>query len=200
MLDVTERPIVIVGGGAVAARKSRALIDCGATRIRVVAPQIRDEIAGLVERIRESYEPRHLDGASLVFAATDSPAVNAQVVGDARQRGILVNRADDAEPGGDFVTPARFHHGEVVIGVSAGSPALAAAIRDDVTRQLDWRRMKMAVAMLSLRPWVISRMPADRRAQAFRELADDEAIDLLDRGGEEALRDWMMRKYPELKP
>jgi hypothetical protein len=42
-------------------------------------------------------------------------------------------------------------------------------------------------------------MPADRRAQAFRELADDEAIDILDRDGEEALRDWMMRKYPELK-
>jgi len=199
VLDVSDRLVVIVGGGVVAVRKANALLECGATRVRVVAPEIHEDLPEAVDRLRERYDARHLDGAALAFAATDSPQVNEQVVRDARERGILVNRADEGEPAGDFVTPARFHHGEVVIGVAAGSPALAVAIRNDIARQIDWRRMKMAVAMQSLRPWIRGRMPAERRSQVLRELAGDEAIEVLDRGGEPALRDWIGRKYPELK-
>src|SRR6478609_7363439 len=93
MLDVSDRLIVIVGGGAVAARKAAGLIECGATRIRCVSPTFEPKMPPGVERIDGRYGPHHLDGAGLVFAATDDPAVNAAVVRDARNRGILVNRA-----------------------------------------------------------------------------------------------------------
>src|SRR5215213_10147985 len=108
MLDVTERPVLIVGGGAVAARKAAGLIECGATRIRCVAPEFDPAMPEGVDRVRGTYEPRHLDGAGLVFAATDDRAVNAAVVRDARSLGVLVNRADaDDDAPGDSATPAR---------------------------------------------------------------------------------------------
>ena len=146
MLDVTGRTVVIIGGGAVAARKAAGVMEAGAARVRVVAPQIGADVRA-TERVAESYETRHLDGASLAFAATDSPEVNNRVVRDARARGILVNRADEggdgAEPA-DFVTPAKFQEGEVIVTVSAGSAALAVAIRNDLARRIDRRHLKMA--------------------------------------------------------
>ena len=132
MLDVTDRPIVIVGGGGVAVRKVAGLLAAGATRIRVVAPTFAEDLSAVVERIKATFEPRHLDGAGLVFAATSDPAVNAAVVTECRRRGVLVNRADGHDhPPGDFATPAVKREGAVTLTVAtSGFPALAARIRD----------------------------------------------------------------------
>ncbi|MBA2707323.1 MAG: bifunctional precorrin-2 dehydrogenase/sirohydrochlorin ferrochelatase, partial [Gemmatimonadaceae bacterium] len=133
MLDVSQRLIVIVGGGAVAVRKAAGLLDAGATRIRVVAPEISNDLARGIEHVKDNYRSDHLNGASLVFAATDHADVNAQVVRDAHARNLLVGRADaadgDLDALGDFATPAKFTQGPVTVAVSAGgNPALAAAI------------------------------------------------------------------------
>src|SRR5689334_10910631 len=124
MLDMTDRTAVIVGGGTVAARKARGLLEAGA-KVRCVSPVFSPEIPGNVERIAEGYASRHLDGAFLVFAATDNREVNNAVVRDAQARGLLVNRAD-AEEGrpGNFVVPASHRAGNLVLSVSGGSPAL----------------------------------------------------------------------------
>jgi siroheme synthase-like protein len=200
MLDVSDRLIVIVGGGAVAARKAATLLETGATRIRIVAPQFDPQMSKRVQCISEPYQPHHLDGAQLVFAATDSPATNEQVVRDARSRGVLVNRADEAEPCGDFVTPARFCQGEVIVSVTAGSPALAVAIRDDLARRLDRRHAKMAHAMQTLRPLIRdSALDSQRRATIFRDLASEEALETLAAGGMDQLRRWLAGRHPDLK-
>src|SRR4051812_5301403 len=104
MLDVTRRQTVVIGGGVVAKRKVAGLLDAGATRVRVVALEFQPDFAkpGSIERIAAAYDPKYLDGAELVFATTDSPEVNEQVVRDSRSRGIWVNRADEGEPIGDF--------------------------------------------------------------------------------------------------
>ena len=201
MLDVSDRLVVIVGGGGVAARKASGLIECGATRLRCVSPAFDDRIPADVERVEARYEPGHLDGAGLVFAATDDPAVNEAVVRDARTRGLLVNRADadDDEPG-DFVTPARFAMSAVTVTVSAGSPALAVLIRNGIAQRWDPDWSRMADAMQSLRPLIVARrdLHVRRRRQIFRELATDEATDVLAVGGVAALRAWLIAKYPEL--
>src|SRR5262245_42466510 len=101
MLDVTDRLAVIVGGGGVAARKAAGLIEAGANRIRVVAPVFGpDPFDRRIERITATYRAEHLDGAKLVFAATNDPAVNDAVVRDAQSKGVLVCRAnaDDDSP------------------------------------------------------------------------------------------------------
>ncbi|MDB5173231.1 MAG: precorrin-2 dehydrogenase and sirohydrochlorin ferrochelatase [Phycisphaerales bacterium] len=201
LLDVAGRLVVIVGGGNVAVRKAGGLLAAGARSVRCVAPEFSADLPAAVERIKEPYACRHLEGAGLVFAATDRNEVNDAVVRDARQRGILVNRADadDAEPG-DFVTPAKLERGAVIVTVSAGSAALAAAVRDDLAGKLDGRFVKMADAMRLLRPEVrVSSLPSDRRAKVFRDLAGEHALSVLDLGGIDALRGWLAQRYPELK-
>ena len=199
MLDVTSRLVVIIGGGAVAVRKVKGLLEASATRVRVVSPTFHAEMPADVERITATYQPSQLDGAQLVFAATDSPAVNEQVVADARQRGVLVSRADDGDAG-DFVTPARFQEGEVIVTVTAGSPALAVVIRDELAQRIDRRHLQMAHAMRELRPGIVgSGLAPERRAAVFRDLASDEAMNALDANKVEGLRGWIRQRYPELK-
>ena len=201
MLDVTRRLIVIVGGGAVAARKARGLIEAGALRIRCVAPTFCEELPSEVQRVASVYRPEHLDGADLVFAATDRTDVNDAVVRDAHARGLLVNRADadDWEPG-DFTIPAQLRRGRVSIAVSAASAALAAMIRDRLIDLFDSRWQQLADAMAGLRPLIKSAgVDIAARQGIFRELASEEALKIVADRGTEGLRGWLLERHPELR-
>ncbi|HEV2295911.1 MAG TPA: NAD(P)-dependent oxidoreductase [Tepidisphaeraceae bacterium] len=198
MLDVTDRLVVVVGGGAVAVRKIRGLLDAGATRVRVVAPEFHAEMPAGIERVAAAYESSHLDAAQLVFATTDSPETNERVARDARDRGIWINRSDEGGQG-DFATPARWAEGDVIVTVAAGSAALSTAIRDDLIVKLDRRYVKLAAAMKTLRPAVrIAEADPQRRAAIFRDLASAEALDAVDRSGAEGVRDWLRMRHPNL--
>lgn len=195
MLDVTSRPIVIVGGGKVAARKCNGLLAAGAAQVRVVSPDFCDTIPPAVERVAARYESSHLIDAGLVFAATNSVAVNDAVVRDAHALGLLVSRADtsDTEPG-DFTTPALYRDGAVTLTVSAGgSPVLATQIRDGLVRHLDRDLLMMADAMRELRPLVTDNPELSDavRKELFLRLAEPSAFDVLKTGGIDALKRWI---------
>jgi precorrin-2 dehydrogenase/sirohydrochlorin ferrochelatase len=200
MLDVTDRTAVIIGGGAVAARKARGLLEAGA-RVRCVSPVFSPDIPANVERVQEGYDPRHLEGAFIVFAATDNPQVNNAVASDARARKLLVSRADvDEGVPGDFVVPASHRAGNVLMSVAAASPALSAMIRDKLAQKFDVRWQQLADLMTELRPAIIrSGLEIERRRQIFRDLATDAALDAIGRHGPEGLRRWLIEKYPELQ-
>src|SRR5580698_5560697 len=97
LLDLSHRPVVIVGGGAVASRKAAGVLAAGARDVRAVAPKFVRDFPGELKKINEDFAPGHLDGAGLVFAATDSQGVNDTVVAEAQKRNILVGRADADE-------------------------------------------------------------------------------------------------------
>jgi siroheme synthase-like protein len=152
-----------------------------------------------IERVYGTYEPAHLDGASLAFAVTDLPKVNELVTRDARERGIWVNRSDEGDQG-DFATPAKLVDGDVTVTVSAGSAALSAAIRDDLSGKLDRRYVRLADAMKTLRPAVRSSIAEEpARAAIFRDLASGEALEVIDTGGLEGLTRWLRQRHPDLK-
>lgn len=193
LLDVTDRPILIVGGGNVAARKAEGLLAAGATNVHVVSPDFCGRMPLGVERIEGRYHPSQLAGMSLVFAATNLPDVNAQVVADCRQRGILVSRADEGGSG-DFASMAVYRDVAVTIGVSAsGSPAVAARLRDSIAQRLDRDLVMLADAARQLRPCF---PPGDDRRELMRRLASDDAIAVLKQGGIEALADWLKVARP----
>lgn len=136
-LDIRGRRVVVVGGGTVSARKCLSLLDAGA-RITVIAPELDDRLMALLEQgeishLARGFAPGDLAGAFLVFAATDSPAINAAVAEEAKARGILADIADAPELG-DFTLPAIARRGDLQIAVSTGgkSPALARRIRDEL--------------------------------------------------------------------
>ena len=201
MLDLSGRTVVIVGGGSVAARKARGLIEAGAGRVRVVAPEFAAELPEGVERVAGVYEPMTIEGAWLVFAATDRPEVNAAVVRDAKRLGVFVNRADESdEAPGDFSTPAVLREGQLTVTVSAGgSPAIAAAVRDRLRERMDAKWVRIAEVANEYRPYLIARgAAAEIRRAIFRDLASDEAMDVLEARGREGLSEWLKDRHPGL--
>jgi precorrin-2 dehydrogenase/sirohydrochlorin ferrochelatase len=124
---------VVVGGGAVAARKARKLFQAGA-EIVVVSPKILPALGDMSFVVHERpYEYGDLEGADLAFAATDSREVNAAVVREANARGIRINVADRPTEG-DFAVPSTLRRGGLQVAVSTGgaSPTLAKRIRNEL--------------------------------------------------------------------
>jgi uroporphyrin-III C-methyltransferase/precorrin-2 dehydrogenase/sirohydrochlorin ferrochelatase len=137
LLDLTGRRALVVGGGAVAARRARALHEAGA-EVVVVAPLIADEILALgVETAVRPFADADLDGVWFVMACTDDPSVNTAVSAAAGQRRVFCVRAD-AAPDGTARTPAVARHDGVTVAVNGGDdPSRALALRDAIATALD---------------------------------------------------------------
>ncbi len=133
-LDLRDRPVLVVGAGKVALRKTRGLLEAGA-RVTVVAPEALAEFDSLpVRRVRRVFRASDLGGAVLVFAATDDRLANHRIGVAAKGRGVFANIADSAAEC-DFVVPARVERGDVHIAISTGGTA--PRVSADLRRKLD---------------------------------------------------------------
>ena len=138
-VDLSGRSLILVGGGRVAERKVRGILSAGtATSICVIAPKITTVLqehaaAGRLCWKQAYYADGMLEGAFLVYAATDLREVNAAVAAEAKRRGIPVNVIDDPAAS-TFQVPASIRRGELILSVSTagGSPALSRAIRKEL--------------------------------------------------------------------
>ena len=188
-LVVEGRPCIVVGGGAVAARRVGALLDAGA-KVTVVSPEIRPEIERVVhewygELRYERYRPEHLDGAYLVIAATDNADVNGAVANEAHNRGILCSDASATE-GPDFIVPSIIRRGDLVITVTTGgaSPALSSRIRDELENLYGPEYLGLLVLLAEARNLAKAQIPdRARRQRALRAIAEDDGILELMRAG-----------------
>ncbi len=170
---------LIVGGGAVAARKARALLVAGA-RVRLVAMavsadvhQLEAEHAALQVEERR-YTSNDIGGAQLVIAATSDRATNRLVAEDGHAAHRLVNVADDPARG-NCRTTATHRAGDVVIGVSAGGvPTAAVRIRDSLTERYGERYGQAVAALASLRRRLIDAGASDEWNRAAEALIDDD--------------------------
>ncbi len=133
-LNLTGARCLVVGGGAVAARKSGLLLGCGA-QVTVVAPTLGETLAaekaaGRIEHLSTRFDESHLGGAALVIAATDDPAVNVAVSRAAKARALPVNVVDAPELC-SFIFPSIVDRSPMIIAVSTGgaSPVLSRLMR-----------------------------------------------------------------------
>ncbi len=172
-IDLSGRDVVVVGGGNVATRKVRGLLEASAS-VRVVAPELSDELAELRAAGRltvdlRSFEADDVHDATLAFAATDDHDVNAAVVAAARAAGVPANAATGE---GDFTLGAIARRGPIQIVVwTGGSPALAVRLRDLVAESLDERWADVARAFELLRRGVTVRADAGVRRTFWKQLA-----------------------------
>jgi len=182
-LDVGGARCVVVGGGSVAARKVRTLVEAGAT-VTVVSPDICGEIealaasGGRIALLRTAFDAGHLQKAFLVVAATDDPAVNEAVSREARARGVLVNVVDQPALS-TFIAPATVARGRLQVAISTGgaSPAFARRLRERLEALLSPRLAAYLDAMAEVRALVIEQVPdAERRARIFEALVSDEFV------------------------
>ena len=172
MLDLAGRRCVVVGAGAIGRRRAEALAQAGAD-VHLVDPAAADAPPAGVHLLREPYRRSMLRGALLVFACTDTPALNRQIAEDARAVGALVNVADDPELC-DFLTPAVIRRGEVTVAVGTGgaAPALTAELKQTLAAALPPRVGEFAAALGQVRRLLRDRsLGPELRRRVLRKLA-----------------------------
>lgn len=192
-LQVADRPVLILGGGEQAAQKCRLLLKTSA-RITVQAPDIDEELHGLVAEGRITHDtarpnPAACGAAVLTFIATGCPGCDAALHTLAKEGGALVNVVDQPSLC-DALTPSIVDRSPVVIaiGTEGTAPVLARQIKTRVEEMLEPRlgdlaelagRLRAAVAQhVSQRKrrafwrWVFTETPRQRHAAgAEREAA-----------------------------
>ena len=217
-LKVAGRLVVVVGGGPVAARRVRSLVEAGA-RVRLVAPHSALAESGVpvaaetheptngpgpgeVEWVRRDYHTGDLDEAWLVHTATGSAVVDRQVSDDAERARIFCVTAGDASVGSAWVPAVArttlADDAEVTVSVTAGrDPRRAQAIRDGVAAQLQsgglpLRRQRPAAPSGGLgRVWLVGGGPGDTgliTARGRSVLAQADVV-IVDRLGPRAVLD-----------
>lgn len=166
LLNLSGKRVVVVGGGAVGARKALAARVAGAA-VRVVDPRTPLALPTEVVHVAEAYRSDHLDGVALVFACA-TPEVNAQVVLDAHARSVWVNAATSPDDG-DFALPAVVRRGPLTLAVSTGgaSPALARRIRERLEVEYDDTFAAWVVLLAEVRADVLATVPDEARRRAL---------------------------------
>ncbi len=133
-INIRQRKCIVIGGGAVAARKISLLRKAGAD-VHVISPELCDELAQLAEKgaithVAREFQDGDLEGCALVIAATDDRAVNENISQLANARNLPVNVVDNPDLC-SFIMPSIIDRSPVQIAVSTGgaSPVLARMIR-----------------------------------------------------------------------
>ena len=127
MVDLEDRPCLVVGGGEVATRKVPGLLAADA-RVTVFAPSLTAPLAELasdnrIQWVSATYTSLPTlpgnDRWAFVIAATDDPALNHAIAQQGTSAGVWVNDASDPR-GGPASVPAVRREGAVTVAVSTG--------------------------------------------------------------------------------
>lgn len=173
-LSLQGKVCAVVGGGNVAARKVRSLLGTGAS-IVVISPQLHVDLQvllsqSLIRSIPSSYVTKHLNGAQIVFAATDDAEVNQLVARDAQAQGLWVNVADNPALS-DFYVPATIHRSNLTVAISTGgsSPAFARYVRELLEQTLS-EALGQALEMIAQARPLILAQPKELQASLWESL------------------------------
>lgn len=200
MLEVGERPCVVVGGGAVGEGKVRGLLAAGA-RVTVVDPV---PTAGLLELagrgevtlVRRSYRPGDLKGAFVAIAATDDTAVNAGIFREAEAEGVLLNAVDDSQHC-HFAVPSIIRRGDLLLTLSTGgrSPALARSIRRRLEREFGEEYGVLVDLLGEVREAALAvrEVDFDEWAARWERALEQDLIELVRQGRHQEVKDSVWR-------
>ncbi len=186
-LLIAGRRCVVVGGGPIATRKVRDLLDAGA-HVHIVSPKITDQLHAWVQNDGRvswrcgTFEPGDLAQARLVITATANRAVDAHVFDEGERLGLFVNSADDPERC-NFYLMGLVRRDPVVVAVSTGgtSPALAAYLKRRLDGDLEAELGKLAELLGEVRHEFIGR-GVSTESLPWSSVVTDELVDLATRG------------------
>ncbi len=188
-IKMAGRKVVIVGGGEQAAQKTRLMLKTEATII-VAAPELDDELSGLLAKGRIS----HFDGAitadlfddtAMVLIGTGCPAIDASIHAIAKAAGALVNVVDQPHLC-DATTPSIVDRDPVVvaIGTEGTAPVLGRRIKTQIEQMLDPQIGTFAALAGRLRGAVAHRIPRENRREFWRWTFNDAPWTTFKRGAQ----------------
>jgi siroheme synthase-like protein len=193
-LDLNDRAVLVVGGGAIAEGKAVQLVEAGA-RVRLVSPDLTPHLAelaarGQIEYRRGEFKSDDLRGVVLVIGATSDQAVNEVVARLAAERGVLHNVVDQPRLC-DFITPALVTRGELQISVSTagGSPSVAQRVKREIGELIGDEYGELLEVAAEMRAEAKRQIPDfEARRQVLHAFVESEAIALLRAGKREEAR------------
>lgn len=160
LVDLQGKKALVVGGGKVAQRKIETLLEHGASA-QVVARELTAELeelrsGGRIEFLGGEFSEAFLQGAFVVFAATDDASLNRRVSQAAQQRGLLVNAVDQPADC-NFIVPSVLSRGDLLIAVSTSgkSPAFARKVRVELERHFGEEYGSFLILMGNLRKEIL---------------------------------------------
>lgn len=176
MLNVSDRNVVVIGGGEAAFKKVRNLSE-HCSKITVIASELNDKFrsvkADQVEKKIERMDQveQYLDSNSIVIIATDDPKLNSELEGLCKRKGLLFNRVDDNES--PFIFPASFESNGAIISVSTSgkSPSFTRFLRDRLRENADQYTTALPV-MEQIRVDAAAIRDLHKRAVFFSKLLD----------------------------
>jgi len=170
--DLSDRPVLVIGGGRLALEKVEGLLAAEAC-VTVVAPALSETLRSLADEgriahIAREYERGDMRGMTIVMAARDDSSGNLELQEDARALGIPLNAADDPEHC-DFILPAVVRRPPLTLAISTGggSPAVARRLREELSEFLDDETAAMAGLVAEVRAEL-------RRLNAFRQIPSED--------------------------
>jgi precorrin-2 dehydrogenase/sirohydrochlorin ferrochelatase len=182
-LKLEDRECLVVGAGAIGEPKIRSLLVAGA-KVRVVALEARPAVAewarlGVITWDARSFEPKDVEGAVLVVAATSLREVNEAVFQAARSRGILCNAVDDPDRC-DFYYGSLVRRGDLQVAISTAgqSPALAQRLRHDIEARISPEYAGWLDRLGKIRRRMMAgHLPVERRRRLLHRLATQRAFE-----------------------
>ncbi|MFT5729076.1 MAG: precorrin-2 dehydrogenase/sirohydrochlorin ferrochelatase [Desulforhopalus sp.] len=202
-LKIENSLCLVVGGGVVAFRKIRGLLQADA-RVRVISPELLPGLRlladnGAIEWFERPFVEGDLEGVSLVFAATNKRKVQVLVQEEACKNKVLLNSAD-APVESDFHVPAHFRRGPMIVTVSTGggSPALAKKLRKQLEDEIVPEYQGVVELMAIIREGVIS-ISKDQSVSGgiFRSLLEGNLVEYVLEENWFDLQMLLLQKLPE---
>jgi uroporphyrin-III C-methyltransferase/precorrin-2 dehydrogenase/sirohydrochlorin ferrochelatase len=186
------QPVLVVGGGEIAARKISLLCRAGAS-VRVVAPELAAQTRELVaeyslETVERKYASADIQGATLVVSATDDEPTNVQVYEDCLAAGVPINSVDRPERS-NVIFPAIIDRSPVVVAVSTGgaSPTMARVVRGWLEARLPARLGALAEFVQARRERVKAAIPTIAgRQQLWQRVVEGPVAEAVYRGEDSA--------------
>jgi len=204
LLNIQGRKCLVVGGGPVALRKVKALLEHGAN-VEVVSPTFCPELNqlatdGVIRAIQRDYKSEDLQHTFIAIAATDDAKTNERVAAEAKRRGVLVNVVDDPK-NSDFIVPSYLKRGDVIIAVSTSgrSPALARKIRSELENDFKAEYEQLAVVADEVRS-ELKQQGITVSSDAWQEvLSLNSLMELLRQGKNQEAKEIMLTRLKTLE-
>ncbi len=202
-VELQNKLVLVVGGGIVAFRKVKTLLDHGAI-VRIVSPKLLPELKELVDSVQclweeKEYTPGDIQEATLVFSCTEKEEVNAEVSRNAHEAHRLINVVDDPEKC-TFIVPSILERGDLNIAVSTSgsSPIVARQIRADLEKQYGQEMQEYLALLKSWRKPAKSQLAQEQKEIFWAKATDGEVLELIKNGHLEGAKGVIERCFRSL--
>lgn len=185
-VKLSGKPCLVVGGGEIAARKVRQLLECHA-QVTVISPDTSLDMQKIIDKNKIFYRAKvfqHKDteGFFLVIAATNERLVNKLVSEECEEKGILCNIVDEPDQCNFFV-PAVVRQGDLKIAISTNgkSPTLAKRIRKELEQNYTKEYTLFIRYLGFLRLFLKRQYPdaIDQKKQLLEKVIESNALEML---------------------